>query len=186
MNQHPGHHPERTEFAPLSNADLIARFKVGVENFDRRVVELPDGQLDTAFRAEAGIGRWPCRVLLGHMADADIVWTHRLRRATGELNPVFALWDENAFIDAGIYGTPETGAKYPVGAFLASIHTGRQWVSQWLGTLDGAGWARTGLHPDRGSITIRTMVEMTAWHLEHHAWYLNLKVKHLTGSEPSH
>lgn len=186
MNHLPTHHPERSELAPLSNAELVARFKIGVENFDRRVVELPDAQLDTAFRPETNIGRWPCRVLIGHMADADLVWNHRIRRAVGEMNPVFSLWDENSFIDAGLYGTPETGGAHPIGAFLASLHTGRQWISQWLGTLDAASWARCGLHPDRGAISIRAMLELTTWHLEHHAWYLNLKVNHLTGSGPSH
>jgi len=155
---------------------------MGVENFDNRITKLNDAHLDTAFRPEANVGRWPCRVLLGHMADAEMVWNHRMRRAVGELNPVFALWDENAFIDAGIYGTPETGPKYPIGAFVASIHTGRKWTAGWLETLTDDQWRRAGMHPDRGAITVRTMLELTTWHLEHHAWYFNLKVARLLGS----
>ncbi|MGQ0628699.1 MAG: DinB family protein [Phycisphaerales bacterium] len=172
-------HPERAELGGLSTAELVARFRIGVERYDRRVLDLNDAALDTAFRPEAGVGRWPCRVLLGHMADADLVWNHRMRRAVGELNPLFSLWDEDAFIDANIYGTPDNGARYPIGGFIASVHSGRQWVGEWLLTLTPAQWARTGMHPDRGGITLRTMLELTTWHLEHHAWYLNLKVARL-------
>ena len=30
------------------------------------------------------VGRWPIRVLLGHLADAELVFVHRMRRAVGE------------------------------------------------------------------------------------------------------
>lgn len=177
-----GPHPERAALAALSIDQLTARFGKGVEVFDPRLLKLSDVDLDTAFRPEADVGRWPCRVLVGHMADADAVWNHRLRRTIGEDHPVFAVWDENAFIDAGLYGTPETGPRFPVAAFVASIHTGRRWIAEWLATLAPAQWQRTGLHPERGELTLRTMVELTTWHLEHHAWYLNRKIIKLQGA----
>jgi hypothetical protein len=174
-------HPERAALAPLTRDELTRRLAVGVENFDARLLKLTDAELDTAFLSDAGVGRWPCRVLVGHMADADVVWIHRLRRAVGEDNPVFALWDENAFIDANIYGDATTGPRHPVGAFVAMVHTTRKWTSEWLGTLTDAQWQRQGLHPERGGISVRTMVELTTWHLEHHAWYLNRKIEKMRG-----
>lgn len=178
-------HPELDAFGRLSDAELIARYRIGVENYDPRVVRLNDQQLDTAFLADAGVGQWPCRVLLGHMADADPVWNHRMRRAVGEDQPVFALWDENAFIDAGLYGgdaatTP--GPRPSIGAFIAVVHTERQWVGEWLASLPVAMLRRKGMHPVRGELTVRRMLELTTWHLEHHAWYLNRKVAKMLGS----
>ena len=119
--------PQRSALAPLSVADLIARFKVGVENFDRRVFELPDDALDTAFLPDAGVGRWPCRVLLGHLADAELLFVSRMRKVVGEERPILAVWDEEAFIDHQMYGAPGTGHRHPIGAFVATIHTLRQW-----------------------------------------------------------
>lgn len=175
-------HVELAALAPLTDGALIARLRIGVENYDPRVVKLTDEQLDTAFLPDANVGRWPCRVLLGHMADADPVWNHRMRRAVGEENPVFALWDENAFIDAGLYATSASGARPSVGAFIAVVHTERQWISEWLASLPPGGLKRQGLHPVRGALTVRTMIELTTWHLEHHAWYLNRKVTKMLGA----
>lgn len=182
-------HPERTTLSILPLDALVSRFRLGVENYDPRVVHLTDDQADTAFLEPAGVGRWPCRLLLGHMADADPVWNHRMRRAVAEDGPVFALWDENAFIDSGLYdapprstpGTPSSRRLPTCAAYIAAVHSGRQWIGEWLSTLSADQAARTGMHPDRGPISVRTILELTTWHLEHHAWYLNRKVRKLLG-----
>lgn len=169
-------------FSPLTPEALLERYRLGVERFDPRVLKLDDAQLDTAFRPDAGVGRWPCRVLLGHLADAEVAFVHRLRKVAAEDRPILQPWDEDAFIDAGLYGTPQTGAKFPIGAFVAAIHTLRQWTAAWLPTLPEPAWTRTGLHTQRGEQSLRTIFTYDTWHLEHHAWYLNRKVARLTGS----
>jgi hypothetical protein len=171
--------PELGALQNLPHGELILRFKTGVENYDPRVLSLTDAQLDTAFRPDAGVGRWPCRVLLGHLADAEMLWNHRARRAVGEERPVLALWDENAFVDSNMYGSPETGARFPVGAFVAVVHSQRLWMAGWLETLTETQWQRAAMHPERGAISVRRIIELTTWHLEHHAWYLNAKVARL-------
>jgi hypothetical protein len=171
--------PDLAAFHNLPHAELVLRFKTGVENFDPRVLKLDNAKLDTAFHPDAGVGRWPCRVLLGHLADAEIVFSHRMRRVVGEERPMFAVWDEGAFIDANIYGTPETGAKYPAAAFVAVVHSQRLWIAEWLATLTEQQWQRSGMHPERGPQSVRRIAEYTTWHLEHHAWYLNAKAAKL-------
>jgi hypothetical protein len=173
--------PERSSLAAWPSAKLVERFKIGVENFDRRVFELDDAQLDTAFLPEAGVGRWPCRVLLGHLADAELLFVSRMRKVVGEERPILAMWDEEAFIDHGMYGTPQTGPGHPIGAFIATVHTLRQWHAGWLLTLGEQAWAREGLHPQKGPQTLRTILEYDVWHVEHHARYLNMKVARLLG-----
>jgi hypothetical protein len=167
--------------------ELVARYRKGVENFDKRLFALDADQLDMAFLPEANVGRWPVRVLLGHLADADLAQSHRMRRAIGEDHPVLSLWDENAFIDNDVYGlrsepadgSPEARnqrARMAVGGSVALIHTLRQWTGQWLGTLSEKQWARRALHPERGPVSVKTMVALMTWHLEHHSRYLKAKV----------
>ena len=171
--------PAFEEFAALSNADLVKRYAKGVENFDRGVFELRDEQLDTAFLQSAGCGRWPVRVLLGHLADAELSFVHRMRRVVAEDHPVFSSWDENAFIDRGLYGTDRSPPekRQPIGAFVATIHTLRKWTGEWLATLDDSEWKRTAMHPQRGEQTLRRVLEYATWHLEHHGWYLKAKME---------
>lgn len=185
--------PSRIDaFLGLNNQDLIARYSTGIELCDRRVVSLDDGQLDTAFLPEANVGRWPVRVLLGHLADAELVFVHRMRRAVAEDNPLLAVFDEQAFIDSGLYGSvapmgQDAGAGAasppppPIGAFLATIHTLRKWTTQWLGSLSSKQWERGALHPERGPLTVRKIAEYDTWHLENHVWYLNRKVVKFLG-----
>lgn len=161
----------------LSNEDLVVRYRRGLEAFDPRVFELSDEQMDMAFLPEAGVGNWPVRVLIGHLADAELAHTHRMRRAVAEENPVVNAWDENAFIDAGLYAD----GRYPAAGFIAVIHTLRRWTSEWLRTLTPEQLDRKVMHEQRGAITVRKILAMTTWHLEHHARYLNAKVCKILG-----
>ncbi|CAN5736208.1 hypothetical protein BH11PLA1_BH11PLA1_06610 [soil metagenome] len=168
--------PRREDLFALEVPALVARFRIGVERFDHRLAELSNTQLDRPFPASAGVGLWPCRVLVGHLADAEIAFVHRMRRVAAEEHPILAPWDENQFLDSRMYGDERTGPKFPLGAFIATIHTLRQWISEWLAVLPSEAWQRTGLHQERGEQTLRTIVEYDTFHVEHHALYLNQKV----------
>jgi hypothetical protein len=172
---------QREELARLTDRELIARYRRGLEILDPRVFELSDEQMDTAFLPDANVGLWPVRVLVGHLADAELAFTHRMRRAVAEEHPVLAVWDEDAFIDAGLYN----GGQYPAAGFIAVLHTLRRWTAEWLLTLSPQQLARTALHPQRGEQSVRDIVVYTTWHLENHARYLNAKVCRMLGPAPT-
>lgn len=180
--------PTFEDVQALPLPELLTRFAKGVENFDRSILSLTDQQLDTAFLPSAGVGRWPVRVLVGHLADAELSFVQRMRRVVAEEKPVFVAWDENAFIDRGVYGSTDPAAgpaayrPQSVGAFIAAIYTLRKWHHEWLSALRPADWSRSGLHPVRGEQTLRTILDYDVWHLEHHAWFLKLKLAKLKGA----
>lgn len=179
----------REQIVALPFPELLGRYRRGVENFDRRVFLLGEDSLDTAFLPDAGVGQWPCRVLLGHLADAEIAHTYRMRRAVAEDRPVFDAWDENAFIDSNLYGVSRPGMSPPPGepampganiaGFIAVIHTMRIWTADWVRGLTDEKLARVGLHPEKGELSVRDILAMTTWHLEHHAKFLNQKLEKL-------
>lgn len=160
---------------PTSTSELIAKYRIGVENFDRRIFELNEEQLDRAFLPDAGLGRWPVRVLLGHIADAELAFAHRMRRGVAEDHPVVSPWDENAFIDSGLYkGDSIAGMVYV-------IHTLRRWTAEWLTTLSEAQMQRKMLHPERGEQTVYQVLVYATWHLEHHGEFLRKKIDKMLG-----
>jgi uncharacterized damage-inducible protein DinB len=165
----------------LPTHELIDRYRGGLETFDGRVFELSDEQADGAFSPGEGVGQWSVRTLVGHLADAELAFTHRMRRAVAEYNPVVAPWDENAFIDAGLYA----GGQHPLPAFVAVIHTLRRWTAVWLMTLSEEQLERKVMHPERGELTVRKQLAMTTWHLEHHAAFLNGKICKMLGPAPA-
>lgn len=181
--------PQVALFNALATTEAVARYRVGVQRLSRALLELDDEALDTFFRPESGSGRWSCRALVGHLADAEIVFAHRLRRTAAEDNPVVPGWDADAMIDARLYADPDRNIRMPVAGFIAVIHTTRLWVAEWLATLPEAAWSRRVLHQVRGEFTLRTMLDLATWHLEHHVWYLNRKLHALgvpAAETPSH
>lgn len=166
------------ERVPRLHEDLLVRYLRGVENFDPRVFDLTDEQADAPFDAEAGAGRWSVRTLLGHLADAELVYTHRIRRTIAEEGPVLSLWDENAFADGEIYGPH---LRSPLAGFVAAIHTMRRWTAELLMSLSPEQWERKAMHPERGELTVREMVEIAASHLEHHNDFLQRKLDAMLG-----
>lgn len=96
--------PEIIDFIELSTDELANRYAHSVGQFDRHVLTLESDQVDLVFPSEDGVGCWPIRILLGHLADAELAFTHRIRRVATEDNPTFAIWDEHAFLDTQVYG----------------------------------------------------------------------------------
>ena len=181
--------PSRGELLGLAPETLLMRFRDGLERLDPRVFEMEDGQLDMAFLDDAGVGKWPIRVVLGHLADSELVQTWRIRRTIVEENPVPAPWDEGAFVDSGIYGgdTALLGkepVRPPTGAFVAAVYTLRQWTAATLAIAPREAWDRACLHPEFGRLTVREMVAFDTWHLEHHLGFVNAKVERLLGPRP--
>lgn len=169
-------------FVAMPTSELLPRFAFGIEHFDRQVVKLTDDQLDMAFLPDAGCGNWPIRILLGHLADAELAFVHRMRRVVAEERPMLQPWDENAFIDSAMYGNENTpaGRRQSIGAFIATVHTLRRWTADWLRTLDDSAFKRSGMHMERGEQTLHTILAYDTWHLEHHARFLNAKVAKFT------
>lgn len=194
---------ELKDFQGLEVHALIARYRMGIEHFDRRLFEAPDAVLDRWFDPSEGVGAMSCRALMVHLYDAELVWQHRMRRVLAEDGPVFQDFDHEAFIESGLSGpgrrpVPGHGGLgsaglaadggaigHPVGALAAAVHTLRQVMAAVLYQLGPAGWARGGMHPARGALDFRQMVEINAWHTAYHAAFINAKLERLIGPAPA-
>ncbi len=173
------------EIRDLDTDTLLSRMLIGLERFDPRVVELDNEQVSQAWLEDVGVGTWPIRVLIGHLADCELVLSHRCRRIIAEDNPTLNLWDEHAFIDGGLYGcTDGSNLLPPMGGDLAMIHTTRSWSIAMLMQLTDEQWNRQGMHPTNGPVTVREIVNYNCWHLERHAHFLNAKIEKLLGPIP--
>lgn len=183
--------PHKDEVLGMAPEALLMRFRDGIEMVDPRVFEMDDELLDRAFLDDAGVGKWPIRVVLGHVADTELVQTWRIRRTLVEDNPVPATWDEAAFVDSGIYGGDIAyaggGALRPAtGAFVAAVYTMRQWTASTLAIVPPEAWERACMHPEFGRLSVREMLAFDTWHLEHHLRFVNLKTERLIGPRPEH
>lgn len=172
--------PEWNDLRELPFDELIDRYRSGTSRLDAAVLQLSDEQADQCFLPDTGAGRWSCRMLLGHLADAEVICTFRMRRMVAEPGCEMAMWDQDAFIDAGFYGSP--AQKTP--GFVAVIHTLRLWGSEWLAGLPEGARSSRSLHRTRGQMSLPDLLSFATWHLEHHAWFLDRKLTRLTADVP--
>lgn len=176
MNQPHSTTDDQAAIAALDNNALVERYADGVHTIDRRLLDIDDEQRAMYFREDAGVGRWSCQALVVHLADSEMVLIHRMRRIACEERPVLHMWDEDTFIDACVSdGTDITHAP-PIAGALGAIHSLRLWTRDWLRSLPEGALLRSGLHPERGEVTLRDFLVYSTWHLEHHGAILARKL----------
>lgn len=114
------------------------------------------GTLDTP----RGEGRWSARQILVHLADTEIVFAMRLRQSVAEEHHVIQPFDQDAW--ARDYSTADAAAALSVFAAV------RAWNLQFIRTQPETIFGKELSHPERGTMTFRTLVETMAGHDRNH------------------
>src|SRR5215467_2097547 len=108
-------------------------------------------------------GKWSIRQIVAHLADAELVGAHRMRQVIAEENPTLIAFDQDAWTRNLDYARrkPKTS--------LETFRRIRAENYELLKDLPETAFARTGNHTERGVMTLRTLVEYQAGHVESHA-----------------
>lgn len=101
-------------------------------------------------------GKWSPAEIVAHLADCELVFAFRLRQTLAEDSPTIQPFDQEKW--AAWYGG--VSAAQALGAFSAM----RGWNLQLLRNLPAHDYERTVTHPERGTMTFRTIVETMAGH----------------------
>jgi hypothetical protein len=105
-------------------------------------------------------GKWSLRDILCHLADCEITFGFRLRQTVAETNHVIQPFDQGAW--ASPYGALDArDALEAFGAF-------RKWNLLFIGAVGPSAESRPVIHPERGEMTFRTIVETMAGHDRNH------------------
>lgn len=148
-----------------SAASAIARYEAGADCLSRWIAGLTRAQL----LATPVVGTWSMQQLVVHMLESELAAVHRMRRIVAEDVPLLIAYDET--LAAKNLGYEKTDAAQAAELFRML----RVFATAWLRTLDGAAFARQGVHNQRGKISLATMVALYADHGEHHAKFANAK-----------
>ncbi len=105
-------------------------------------------------------GKWSFRQVLAHMADTEIVFAMRLRQSLAEDHHIIQPFDQDA------WARGYTGAD--LATALAVFATVRAWNVQFIQAQPEAAFDKLLSHPERGTMTFRTLVETMAGHDRNH------------------
>jgi uncharacterized damage-inducible protein DinB len=101
-------------------------------------------------------GKWSIRDILCHLADTEITFAFRLRQTVAETHHVIQPFDQEDWSRS--YGTLE--AHDALDAFTAI----RRWNLLFIRAVGAAAESKPVLHPERGEMTFRTIIETMGGH----------------------
>jgi len=106
-------------------------------------------------------GKWSVKEVVGHIADAERVFSYRaLRIARGDTTPL-ARFDEDAFVAAAHFD------RRSLGDLVDDFDAVRQQTLSLLAGLDTEAWTRIGTASDR-PVSVRALYFLSAGHVRHH------------------
>lgn len=162
--------------ALLGERDPLEVLRATVARCRQQVHALTPEQLATP---EAP-GKWSAAGVLQHLADAEIVWSYRLRRMLSEDRPGLQGWDQDLWADR--LGYDEADAEEALAVLAALRRANLRMVS----SASPEDLERTGRDRVRGEETVREMLRLYAGHDLAHRRQLDRIVTGLAtaGSEP--
>ena len=105
---------------------------------------------------------WSIRDVVHHLADDELMRAVRIRLAVASPGSPLPGYDEQAWQRRlqYLWRSPELA--------LATLDQVRFGTAEILQRLDDAGWARHGLHPERGELTVAAIVQDGIDHVAEH------------------
>jgi hypothetical protein len=101
-------------------------------------------------------GKWNAREIICHLADSEIAFAFRLRQTLAEDQHVIQPFDQERW--AGTYGGLR--ARAALNAFSAL----REWNLALIGSTPAEAMSKPVMHPERGEMTFRVIIDTMAGH----------------------
>jgi hypothetical protein len=140
-----------------SHADSIERLRTLPDELEALVLPMNETELDTRLPDE-----WSVRQIVHHLADSHMSGNFRLRRPLTEPNGgAIMVYDQDALALQVDYAMP----LGPSLMIVRGMHA--RWVVL-LESLGEADWARTGVHPAWGEVSVTEIASRYADHCDNH------------------
>lgn len=140
--------------AVLEPAVALERLK----STPRELVALLGTAKPEAMRRVPAEGEWSPATVVAHLADAELVYSVRIRMALTADRPYLAAFDENAWVRR--FAELETDPKESLARWRAL----RDANLRILESLEAAEWKLTGLHADRGELSVAHIADLLVGH----------------------
>jgi hypothetical protein len=120
-------------------------------------------------------GKWPLNTIVCHLADCELTFGYRWRQVVAQPHHTIQPFDQDAWAEP--YGALDARAA------LASFCANRAWNANWLKSLKHEAFSKAATHPERGELTLQTLIEITAGHdLNHLGQFEQVAVAAKAGS----
>jgi len=146
-------------------SEQIQNYLVGVESLKKAVAGLSPEQV----KARPVPGKWSTLEVVCHLADFEPILADRMKRVIAEDNPPLIGFSETKYAARLHYDAQDA-------VIAADIFAkNRRLMSSLLTHLPESDFQRTGIHNERGKLTLTDLVKNAADHLLHHLKFIHEK-----------
>lgn len=138
--------------------ELIVEYGKGYEQVKEAIRSLTEEEL----HFKPGPNRWSIHEIIVHLADAEIVGVHRLKRVLAEDNPTLTAYDQDAWANSLSYSVQDAQRVLELFGLL------RETMLVVLKRANEADWQRTGVHEEAGILTFAQLLERYVNHVSNH------------------
>jgi uncharacterized damage-inducible protein DinB len=143
--------------AEVTGEDIPAQLTAQLREMER----LFESVTDQDALARYAPGKWSVKEVLGHLSDAERIFSYRmLRIARGDTTPLPG-FDENAYVPAGQFD------ERPLPMLLGEFRAVRQSTSAMIEGLPALAWDRRGVASGQ-PISLRALAYIIVGHVNHH------------------
>ncbi|MFL5245846.1 MAG: DinB family protein [Gemmataceae bacterium] len=146
-------------------SDLTTHYLAGVDDLRRSVAGMAGEQI----KARPIPGKWSTLEVVCHLADFEPILADRMKRVIAQDNPQLIGADEKRFAAALAYHDRSLEEE------LALIDMTRQQMARILRTLTAEALQRTGVHNERGPVTLEKLLSQATNHIRHHVPFISEK-----------
>lgn len=157
--------PDTTEFAPfyagyvsaVPDGDIVNILRTGGDEWQTVLATLTEARADHRYAQ----GKWSIRQLIGHVSDAERIFSYRaLRIARGDQTPL-APFDEDAYAETA------GSDRRTLSALAAELRVVREATVALFNSLPDDAWTRTGSASGK-TVSVRALAYISAGHAQHH------------------
>ncbi len=149
------------------NRELIERYATGADVLGKSIQGLDRADL-LAFPVP---GTWSIQQIVLHMMDSDLIASDRMKRVAAEDHPTLIGYNETAFAKTLAYD--HVSAQEACEVFRLN----RRITAELMRRLPDSAFAKSGLHNERGEVTLEQLLYTYTGHLDHHMKFLKEKRK---------
>ena len=114
-------------------------------------------------------GTWSIQQIVIHVMDSDLISADRMKRIIAEENPTLIGYDETKFSKNLFYN------DQPAEDAATILDLNRKLFARVLRKMPDSAFARTGMHNERGQITLGGYLKAVVDHLDHHLKFIHTK-----------
>jgi uncharacterized damage-inducible protein DinB len=147
---------------PAALADMLACYARGAAELRSAVAGMTEAEL----HAHPVAGRWSTHQVVCHLADAELLYSDRIRRVLAEDRPTLPGLDPDLHVSR--LAIPARRLEDE----LALVDYARRQMLAILHTLTAADFAREGIHTEAGPLTVEALLKRVTDHVPHHVKFI--------------